>query len=108
MANQVDANPEEFHVPKIVKMKRGEAKITQIYSKYNTNIAIVSDHKLYIWGDNLVGTRYLKPHLLFSFPYPIHSVSLGLRHGIVQLIDEKRQKTYTYGWGDGTYGELGI
>eukprot|EP00347_Sterkiella_histriomuscorum_P015550 403356611 len=82
-------------------------KINKIYSRYDTNIAI-EGNKLYLWGDNLSGTILTKPELICQFDKQILQISVGQKHGLVLTKGSLTRKNYLYGWGDGTYGELGL
>jgi alpha-tubulin suppressor-like RCC1 family protein len=55
-----------------------------------------------MWGEDITNLRLRKPKLIYTFPSKVRQVAVGKRHAIV-LTEEKG----LYGWGDGTYGELG-
>lgn len=79
-----------------------------IYAKYNTNVAIDCRGRVFMWGENTSNLRLRKPKLFYQFPtknIEIEEISLGNRHGIIRTNEITGS---VYGWGDGTYGELGI
>jgi alpha-tubulin suppressor-like RCC1 family protein len=63
-----------------------------------------------MWGENTSNLRLRKPKLFYSFPsshrfkIEIEEIALGKRHGIIRTNEAIGG---IYGWGDGTYGELG-
>ncbi len=58
-----------------------------------------------MWGEDSNNLRLRKPKLFYVSNKSIRQVSLGKRHGIIVTEEEKGG---IYGWGDGTYGELGV
>jgi alpha-tubulin suppressor-like RCC1 family protein len=76
-----------------------------IYTRYNTNIAVERKGKVFMWGEDSNNLRLRKPKLFYVSNKSIRQVSLGKRHGIIVTEEEKGG---IYGWGDGTYGELGV
>lgn len=64
-----------------------------------------------MWGENTNNLKLRKPKHFYTFPsthqnkIEIEEVALGKRHGIIRTNESKGS---LYGWGDGTYGELGI
>jgi len=56
-----------------------------------------------MWGEDSSNLRLRKPKLFHTFSNGVEQVALGRRHGII--LDKKG---IVYGWGDGTYGELGM
>lgn len=63
-----------------------------------------------MWGENTNNLKLRKPKLFYYFPLSsvkkieIVEVALGKRHGVFRTNEVKGS---IYGWGDGTYGELG-
>ncbi len=60
-----------------------------------------------MWGENTNNMQLRKPKLFYAFPQKnleIIEVALGRRHGVVRTNEKVGS---VYGWGDGTYGELG-
>lgn len=56
-----------------------------------------------MWGEDAISMMRLKrPTLFWHFEHGVKEMALGLRHGIA--LDRNNN---IYGWGDGTYGELG-
>ena len=55
-----------------------------------------------MWGEDASNLRLRKVKKFFKFKNGVKQISIGKRHGIVL---DKNNKLY--GWGDGTYGELG-
>jgi alpha-tubulin suppressor-like RCC1 family protein len=73
-----------------------------IYAKYNTTLAIDSRNRVFIWGEDSNGLRLRKPKIFHTFNAKINQIVLGKRHGVALI-----EREGLYGWGDGTYGELG-
>lgn len=60
-----------------------------------------------MWGEDINNMRLRKPKLFHTFSnkgVEIEEVALGRRHGVIRTNEERGS---VYGWGDGTYGELG-
>ena len=60
-----------------------------------------------MWGENTNNLKLRKPKLFYTFSnrkIEILQVVLGRRHGVIRTNEEIGS---VYGWGDGTYGELG-
>lgn len=92
--------PVEIIIP---KMRKNNEELSFIYSRYNTNVAVDKKNRVYMWGEDTNNLRLRKPKLFYVFHSRIKQIALGKRHGVV-ITEEKG----LYGWGDGTYGELGI
>ena len=61
-----------------------------------------------MWGEDSNNLRLRKPKLFYTFPlrrFEILQIVLGKRHAILRTNEATGA---IYGWGDGTYGELGI
>ncbi len=106
---------ESTHLPveiKIPKLGSDNSDLKFIFSRYNTNIAIDFNARVFMWGETTSNLRLKKPKLFFSLNVPVKGkkleimeVALGKRHGVIRTNEIKGG---IYGWGDGTYGELGI
>jgi alpha-tubulin suppressor-like RCC1 family protein len=62
-------------------------------------------NRIYIWGENTSNLRLRKAKLFHAFnsvKQEVYEIAMGKRHGLI------RTSEGIYGWGDGTYGELGI
>jgi alpha-tubulin suppressor-like RCC1 family protein len=83
-----------------------ENELKFIYARYNTNIAVDKNQRIFMWGENTNNLRLRKPKLFFmmSKKVEILEIALGKRHGIIRTNEPRGA---IYGWGDGTYGELG-
>ena len=92
--------PTEIVIP---KLRSNNEELDYIYTRYNTNVAVDRKNRVFMWGEDTNNLRLRKPKLFFVFPSTIKQIALGKRHGIV-ITEEKGM----FGWGDGTYGELGI
>ena len=93
---------------KIKKLGANLEELKYIYAKYNTNVAIDNKGRVFMWGENTSNLRLRKPKLFYQFSnknVEIEEISLGNRHGIIRTNEITGS---VYGWGDGTYGELGI
>ena len=93
---------------KIKKLGPNLEDLRYIYAKYNTNVAIDSKARVFMWGENTSNLRLRKPKMFYQFPgknIEIEEISLGNRHGIIRTNEITGS---VYGWGDGTYGELGM
>lgn len=73
-----------------------------VYSRYNTNLVIDHESNVFMWGEDQHNMKLRRPKHFYSFKEGLRQLSLGKRHGIA-ITNEKG----LYGWGDGTYGELG-
>lgn len=60
------------------------------------------ENTMYIWGEDFSGFRIREPQVFTKFKHQIKQVCFGKKHGLA--IDDR---DVLYGWGDGTYGELG-
>lgn len=56
-----------------------------------------------MWGEDSFNMRLRKPKYFYTIQNGVKQISLGKRHGIALSY-----KNELFGWGDGTYGELGI
>jgi alpha-tubulin suppressor-like RCC1 family protein len=74
-----------------------------IYARYNTTLLVDIKGRVFMWGESSYNLRLRKPKLFHVFTNGVKQIALGKRHGI--MIDGEQQ---VYGWGDGTYGELGL
>ena len=90
--------PQEVRIPQL-----RETELDFVVCKYNTNIAVDCKNRLFVWGEDLNNVRLRKPRLVHQFASRVRQVALGRRHGIVTTLDNG-----LFGWGDGTYGELGL
>ena len=104
---------ESSHLPveiKIPKLGIDNRDLKFIFTRYNTNVAVDVNSRVFMWGENTSNLRLRKPKLFYSFPsshrfrIEIEEIALGKRHGIIRTNEAKGG---IYGWGDGTYGELG-
>lgn len=104
---------ESSHLPveiKIPKLGIDNRDLKFIFTRYNTNVAVDLNSRVFMWGENTSNLRLRKPKLFYSFPsshrfrIEIEEIALGKRHGIIRTNEAKGG---IYGWGDGTYGELG-
>lgn len=104
---------ESTHLPveiKIPKLGIDNRDLKFIFTRYNTNVAVDVNARVFMWGENTSNLRLRKPKLFYSFPsshrfkIEIEEIALGKRHGIIRTNEAKGG---IYGWGDGTYGELG-
>jgi alpha-tubulin suppressor-like RCC1 family protein len=99
--------PVEIMIPKLGIDNRD---LKFIFTRYNTNVAVDINARVFMWGENTSNLRLRKPKLFYSFPSShknkivIEEIALGKRHGIIRTNEAKGG---IYGWGDGTYGELG-
>ena len=99
--------PVEIKIPKL-GIENRDFKF--IFTRYNTNVAVDVNARVFMWGENTSNLRLRKPKLFYSFPsshknkIEIEEIALGKRHGIIRTNEAKGG---IYGWGDGTYGELG-
>jgi alpha-tubulin suppressor-like RCC1 family protein len=104
---------ESTHLPieiKIPKLGIDNRDLKFVFTRYNTNVAVDVNARVFMWGENTSNLRLRKPKLFYSFPsshrfkIEIEEIALGKRHGIIRT-----NEAYggIYGWGDGTYGELG-
>ncbi|CDU19031.1 hypothetical protein YYC_01938 [Plasmodium yoelii 17X] len=86
------------------KSEKKKKKCTQIYAKYNQSIAVCDNNtSMYIWGETY--NNYLKYMPTFFYKFEsnqIKQIAMGKNFGILLLTNGE-----LYGWGDGTYGELG-
>ncbi len=92
--------PTEIIIPKI---KNQNEDLDYIYSRYNSNVAVDKKNRIFIWGEDTSNLKLRKPKLFYIFPRKINQIAFGKRHGVVITEDFGM-----YGWGDGTYGELGV
>jgi alpha-tubulin suppressor-like RCC1 family protein len=93
---------------KISKLGPNLEELRFIYAKYNTNVAIDSRGRVFMWGEDTSNLRLRKPKTFYQIPQKgieIEEISIGKRHGILRT---NEMTGSIYGWGDGTYGELGI
>jgi len=99
------------HVPTLVTInKLGEtnADLKFIHVRYNTSIAVDRLGRIFMWGENTSSLKMRKPKLFYVFPsrsIEIKQLVLGRRHGLIRTNEPFGA---IYGWGDGTYGELGV
>lgn len=93
---------------KIHKLGEKNEELKFMFTRYNTNIAVDMKSRMFIWGEDSNNMRLRKPKLFYAFPQrnlQIMEVALGRRHGVVRTNEALGS---VYGWGDGTYGELGM
>ena len=94
------------HIPTEVTIKQlpNNHDLEIVYAKYNTSVAIDKSGRVFMWGEDSFNMRLRKPKIFTTFDKTgVRSIALGKRHGLV--LDKIGQ---VWGWGDGTYGELGI
>lgn len=56
--------PTEIIIPKL----RDNENLDFIYSRYDTNVAVDTKNKLFIWGEDTNNLRLRKPKLFYIFP----------------------------------------
>lgn len=93
------------YVPQLVQIKEIEdyEDISTIYTRYNTNVAVDKKGRLFMWGEDSSNFRLSEVQLFHTFNDKVKQLALGKKHGLV--LDGKG---IVHGWGDGTYGEVGI
>lgn len=94
------------HVPQQIifpKIRNLSLDLDILYSRYNSNIIVDKRNRVFVWGEDTSNLKLRKPKLLYVFHKKVKQVSLGKRHGIILTEDFG-----LFGWGDGTYGELGM
>ncbi|CDW72098.1 UNKNOWN [Stylonychia lemnae] len=89
-----------------IKDENKEMKISKIYSRFNTNV-FYTEKDLYIWGDTLTGQYHEYPTAFMKFDGQVNQIAIGQKHGLILVQDIETNRNIVYGWGDGTYGELG-
>lgn len=93
---------------KIPKLGENNEELSFIVTRYNTNVVVDKKNRIFMWGEGSNNFKLRSPEEFYRFQnkkIQILQVELGKRHGIIRTNEDKGS---IYGWGDGTYGELGI
>jgi hypothetical protein len=84
---------ESTHLPieiKIPKLGIDNRDLKFVFTRYNTNVAVDVNARVFMWGENTSNLRLRKPKLFYSFPsshrfkIEIEEIALGKRHGIIR------------------------
>jgi hypothetical protein len=84
---------ETTHLPveiKIPKLGIDNRDLKFVFTRYNTNVAVDVNARVFMWGENTSNLRLRKPKLFYSFPsshrfkIEIEEIALGKRHGIIR------------------------
>ena len=62
---------ESTHLPveiKIPKLGSDNRDLKFIYTRYNTNVAVDVNARVFMWGENTSNLRLRKPKLFYTFP----------------------------------------